>query len=357
MYNTLYNKIENQKRCELAISGFHAIGGILFFLALDSDLLCRWGLHSVMWCTIFSCSASEDFFPSLYSVGKCFYVVPQRIFLFLSMGCCAMFSCGAPTEFSVPQYKLFWCATSEEADLPHEPDLPALGHPHRCRRHFLLCSQWSGKSTWSSSFHFFLFFRFLADLFSVWQLSSRSLPCSTLFVASPHRCLLYVGFIWGLKVSWRFPTWKQLTYGCWLVSSLSSPALQNTELFFTSPAGPHSLYQIHRQVVQDSTKCTHDQISHHLNSIQGRLATQGGRIDPGRGREKQAARGVEPATCLPSSWETGCQCSWSVCCQASFVWQEKRQKLVRGVAVLPPALGQPVALEKAKKDVGGVKAK
>ena len=43
--------------------------------------------------------------------------------------------------------------------------------------------------------------------------------------------------------------------------------------------------------------------------------------------------------------------------QASFVWQEKRQKLVRGVAVLPPALGQPVALEKAKKDVGGVKAK
>jgi len=38
--------------------------------------------------------------------------------------------------------------------------------------------------------------------------------------------------------------------------------------------------------------------------------------------------------------------------------QEKQQKLVRGVAVLPPALlAQPVALEKAKKDVGGVKAK
>ena len=31
---------------------------------------------------------------------------------------------------------------------------------------------------------------------------------------------------------------------------------------------------------------------------------------------------------------------------------------MRGVAVLPPALGQPVTLEKAnKKDVGGVKAK
>ena len=90
------------------------------------------------------------------AVVQCFHVVLQKICL---RSCCTMLSCD----------------TSEEADLPHEPDLPALSHPHHSRWHFLLCSQRSGKPI-------FTYFGLL--LFNC--LPSDSWPAGSLCDNSPH---------------------------------------------------------------------------------------------------------------------------------------------------------------------------
>ena len=206
------------KRYELATSGFRGIGEVHFFLALGSGLHSRWRFPQfLLLCNVFMWYFWRFVFSSLEAVAQCYNVTPQRKLTFHMSQTflpSVILIIVAGISFFVPSDQVNQC----------EPRVHILENGYSIV--FDPSDSWPACSMRDNSSHIHF------------HVQHCQKPHST--GISFVRCEKSIQF------PWRSRTWKQLTFGCWLASSLSSPVLQNTESSFTLLAGANSLSRLHQ---------------------------------------------------------------------------------------------------------------